>query len=69
MAFDVYQDEVGKSRWRFAVANAQAVATPGEAFASKGNAKRGGRLRASGRPHERPAARGRRLVPQPKVAG
>lgn len=40
MPFEVYQDEGGRYRWRFVVANGQTVATSGEAFASKGNAKR-----------------------------
>jgi uncharacterized protein len=40
MAFECYQDEGGKWRWRFVVANGQTVATSGESFASKGNAKR-----------------------------
>lgn len=40
MAFECYQDSGGKWRWRFVVANGQTVATSGEAFASKGNAKR-----------------------------
>jgi uncharacterized protein YegP (UPF0339 family) len=40
MAFDVYRDEGGNWRWRFVVANGQTVATSGESFASKGNAKR-----------------------------
>ena len=40
MAFELYQDEGGKWRWRFKVANGQTVATSGESFASKGNAKR-----------------------------
>jgi|1186.fasta_scaffold337493_2 uncharacterized protein YegP (UPF0339 family) len=40
MAFECYQDEGGKWRWRFTVANGQTVATSGESFASKGNAKR-----------------------------
>jgi len=40
MGFEVYPDQAGKYRWRFVVANGQTVATSGEAFASKGNAKR-----------------------------
>jgi uncharacterized protein len=40
VAFECYQDEGGKWRWRFTVANGQTVATSGESFASKGNAKR-----------------------------
>lgn len=40
MPFEVYQDEGGRYRWWFVVANGQTVATSGEAFASKGNAKR-----------------------------
>ena len=40
MGFEVYEDQSGKYRWRFVVANGQTVATSGEAFASKGNAKR-----------------------------
>jgi uncharacterized protein len=40
MAFECYQDEGGKWRWRFTVANGRTVATSGESFASKGNARR-----------------------------
>ena len=40
MGFEVYPDQAGRYRWRFVVANGQTVATSGEAFASKGNAKR-----------------------------
>lgn len=40
MGFEVYADDAGRYRWRFVVANGQTVATSGEAFASKGNAKR-----------------------------
>ena len=40
MGFEVYADQSGKYRWRFVVGNGQTVATSGEAFASKGNAKR-----------------------------
>jgi uncharacterized protein len=40
MGFEVYADQGEKYRWRFVVANGQTVATSGEAFASKGNAKR-----------------------------
>jgi uncharacterized protein len=40
MGFEVYADQGGKYRWRFVVANGQTVATSGEGFASKGNAKR-----------------------------
>jgi uncharacterized protein len=40
MGFECYQDQGGKWRWRFVVANGQTVATSGESFASKGNAKR-----------------------------
>ena len=40
MPFELYQDEGRKWRWRFKVENGQTVATSGESFASKGNAKR-----------------------------
>jgi uncharacterized protein YegP (UPF0339 family) len=40
MPFECYQDTGGKWRWRFTTQNGQTVATSGEAFASKGNAKR-----------------------------
>jgi uncharacterized protein YegP (UPF0339 family) len=40
MGFEVVEDQGGKWRWRFVVENGQTVATSGESFASKGNAKR-----------------------------
>ncbi|HEY0442964.1 MAG TPA: DUF1508 domain-containing protein [Candidatus Limnocylindrales bacterium] len=40
MGFEVSADQGGKYRWKFVVANGQTVATSGESFASKGNAKR-----------------------------
>jgi len=38
--FECYRDQGRQWRWRFVVANGQTVATSGESFASKGNAKR-----------------------------
>lgn len=39
MKFEVYADSGGKYRWRLRASNGQVVATSGESFASKANAK------------------------------
>jgi uncharacterized protein YegP (UPF0339 family) len=38
--FDIYKDKRGKFRWRLKARNGQKVATSGESFASRSNAKR-----------------------------
>ena len=37
--FEVYEDTGGKYRWRLVAANGQTVASSGESFASKANAR------------------------------
>ena len=39
MKFEIYADASGQYRWRLVAANNQIVASSGESFASKGNAK------------------------------
>jgi uncharacterized protein YegP (UPF0339 family) len=38
--FEIYEDTAGNYRWRLKSSNGQKVATSGEAFDSKSNAKR-----------------------------
>jgi uncharacterized protein YegP (UPF0339 family) len=38
--FVIYADSGGNYRWRLVASNGQTVATSGESFASKGNARR-----------------------------
>lgn len=40
MKFEIYADAAGKFRWRLVAGNGQNVASSGEAFDSKANAKR-----------------------------
>ena len=40
MQFEIYEDAGGGARWRLVAGNGQTVASSGEAFASKSNAKR-----------------------------
>lgn len=40
MKFQIYADKGGEFRWRLVAANGQTVASSGEAFDSKANAKR-----------------------------
>jgi uncharacterized protein YegP (UPF0339 family) len=37
--FEVYEDQAGHYRWRLKASNGQIVASSGESFASKSNAK------------------------------
>ena len=39
MKIEIYQDSSGKYRWRLVSSNGQTVATSGESFASKSNAR------------------------------
>lgn len=39
MKFEIYADSGGKYRWRLVSSNGQTVATSGESFASKSNAR------------------------------
>ena len=38
--FEIYADAAGKHRWRLKAGNSEIVASSGESFASKDNAKR-----------------------------
>ncbi|MEX2235950.1 MAG: DUF1508 domain-containing protein [Dehalococcoidia bacterium] len=38
--FEIYEDSGGKYRWRLVASNGEPVASSGESFASKSNAKR-----------------------------
>ena len=40
MKFVIYEDSGGSYRWRLVAANGQTVATSGESFSSKANARR-----------------------------
>jgi uncharacterized protein YegP (UPF0339 family) len=40
MKFEVYADASGSYRWRLVASNGQTVASSGESFASKANARR-----------------------------
>jgi uncharacterized protein len=40
MSFDVYDDSGGKARWRLQSSNGQTIASAGESFANRSNAKR-----------------------------
>ena len=40
MRFEIYEDAGGGARWRLVAGNGQTVASSGEAFASRANAKR-----------------------------
>ena len=39
MKFEIYADSSGNYRWRLRASNGQIVASSGESFASKGNAR------------------------------
>jgi uncharacterized protein YegP (UPF0339 family) len=41
MRFEIYADASGSYRWRLVASNGQIVASSGESFASKANARRG----------------------------
>jgi hypothetical protein len=40
MKFEIYVDRSGEYRWRLAASNGQTIASSGESFASKANARR-----------------------------
>ena len=40
MKFEIYADKSGEYRWRLVASNGQTVASSGESFDSKANAKR-----------------------------
>jgi uncharacterized protein YegP (UPF0339 family) len=40
MRFEIYADASGSYRWRLVASNGQTVASSGESFASKANARR-----------------------------
>ena len=40
MTFEIYADASGSYRWRLVASNGQIVASSGESFASKANARR-----------------------------
>ena len=40
MKFEIYADASGSYRWRLVASNGQTVASSGESFASKANARR-----------------------------
>jgi uncharacterized protein YegP (UPF0339 family) len=40
MTFQIYADASGKYRWRLVSTNGQTIASSGESFASKANARR-----------------------------